>query len=336
MPNRHPLAVAVQSGNADVILGLQVDDLWGTLNTSAISRSGLTGRSSDRRPKSSASPRTTSTRRATIRTSSVSPKWTSPSRRTPRRRCLPDRSVQAADYRGSAPRDGRAGQEDRGRKRPEPGTRPHRGDVRRGTPARSAPRACRRRCGRRSRTRTGRSSAAAARVSGTSTSSIRRPAAAGRPPSGPGCRRPSAPRSRTRKHGRLCIGTQNDGDLMYAPGALWTAAHHRIPMLLVMHNNRAYHQEVMHLQRMANRRQRGITNAGIGTKIRIRTSTTRRSRAAWVSTRKGRSRIRRIWSGAQARRGARRTRRNGARRRGDATPLGAEGQARLMRDSRFC
>jgi acetolactate synthase I/II/III large subunit len=70
-----------------------------------------------------------------------------------------------------------------------------------------------------------------------------------------------------KKYGRLCIGLQNDGDLMYAPGALWTAAHHRIPMLLVMHNNRAYHQEIMHIQRMANRRQRGITNAGIGTKI---------------------------------------------------------------------
>jgi len=70
-----------------------------------------------------------------------------------------------------------------------------------------------------------------------------------------------------KKHGRICIGLQNDGDLMYAPGALWTAAHHRIPMLLVMHNNRAYHQEVMHIQRMANRRQRGITSAGIGTTI---------------------------------------------------------------------
>ena len=70
-----------------------------------------------------------------------------------------------------------------------------------------------------------------------------------------------------RKYGRLSICIQNDGDLMYAPGALWTAAHHRIPLLFVMFNNRAYHQEVMHLQRMANRRQRGITTAGIGTKI---------------------------------------------------------------------
>jgi thiamine pyrophosphate-dependent acetolactate synthase large subunit-like protein len=70
-----------------------------------------------------------------------------------------------------------------------------------------------------------------------------------------------------KKHGRFCFSIQPDGDLMYAPGVLWTAAHHRIPLLIVMNNNRAYHQEVMHLQRMANRHQRGITNAGIGTTI---------------------------------------------------------------------
>jgi acetolactate synthase I/II/III large subunit len=70
-----------------------------------------------------------------------------------------------------------------------------------------------------------------------------------------------------RKHGRLSVNIQNDGDLMYAPGVLWTAAHHKIPLLSVMHNNRAYHQEVMHIQRMANRHQRGITRAGIGTTL---------------------------------------------------------------------
>ncbi len=70
-----------------------------------------------------------------------------------------------------------------------------------------------------------------------------------------------------RRHGRLCVSIQNDGDLMYAPGVLWTAAHHRIPLLSVMHNNRAYHQEVMHIQRMANRHQRGIANANIGTRL---------------------------------------------------------------------
>jgi acetolactate synthase-1/2/3 large subunit len=68
-----------------------------------------------------------------------------------------------------------------------------------------------------------------------------------------------------RKYGRLSVSIQNDGDLMYGPGALWTAAHHRIPLLIVMNNNRAYHEEVMHLQRMAGRRSRGIDRAGVGT-----------------------------------------------------------------------
>jgi thiamine pyrophosphate-dependent acetolactate synthase large subunit-like protein len=34
-----------------------------------------------------------------------------------------------------------------------------------------------------------------------------------------------------------------------------------------MHNNRAYHQEVMHVQRMADRHSRGIDRAGIGTTL---------------------------------------------------------------------
>jgi len=70
-----------------------------------------------------------------------------------------------------------------------------------------------------------------------------------------------------RKHGRLTVNIQCDGDLMYAPGVLWTAAHHKIPLLTVMHNNRAYHQEVMQVQIMADRHSRGITNCGIGTTI---------------------------------------------------------------------
>ena len=60
------------------------------------------------------------------------------------------------------------------------------------------------------------------------------------------------------EHGRLAINVQADGDMMFVPGALWTAAHHQVPLLTVMHNNGGYHQEVMHLQRMAARRQRGI------------------------------------------------------------------------------
>jgi acetolactate synthase I/II/III large subunit len=67
-----------------------------------------------------------------------------------------------------------------------------------------------------------------------------------------------------RKHGRLTVTIQADGDLMYSPGVLWTCAHSRLPVLYVMHNNRAYHQEIMGLQRMANRRQRGIDRTHIG------------------------------------------------------------------------
>jgi acetolactate synthase-1/2/3 large subunit len=70
-----------------------------------------------------------------------------------------------------------------------------------------------------------------------------------------------------KKLGRLSVTIQGDGDFLYAPGVWWTAAHHRIPLLAVMHNNRAYHQEIMHLQRMANRHNRGITRAHIGTTI---------------------------------------------------------------------
>jgi thiamine pyrophosphate-dependent acetolactate synthase large subunit-like protein len=70
-----------------------------------------------------------------------------------------------------------------------------------------------------------------------------------------------------RKHGRLAVAIGGDGDLMFAPGALWTAAHHKIPLLYVVHNNRAYHQEVMFVQMMANKRNRGIDRAHIGNAI---------------------------------------------------------------------
>ena len=70
-----------------------------------------------------------------------------------------------------------------------------------------------------------------------------------------------------RRHGRLSVNMQCDGDLMYAPGVLWTAAHHRIPLLTLMHNNRAYHQEVMQVQIMANRHSRGVDRATIGTTL---------------------------------------------------------------------
>jgi thiamine pyrophosphate-dependent acetolactate synthase large subunit-like protein len=70
-----------------------------------------------------------------------------------------------------------------------------------------------------------------------------------------------------RRYGRLSVAIQSDGDLMYAPGVLWTAAHHKIPLLSVMNNNRAYHMELMHVQRMCNARNRGVDRGQIGSQI---------------------------------------------------------------------
>jgi acetolactate synthase-1/2/3 large subunit len=71
--------------------------------------------------------------------------------------------------------------------------------------------------------------------------------------------------------GRFSFSYQGDGDFMYVPGSLWTATHHNIPMLMMIHNNRGYHQEVMHVQRLSNRRNRvanlGKTMGPVGTSI---------------------------------------------------------------------
>jgi acetolactate synthase-1/2/3 large subunit len=71
-----------------------------------------------------------------------------------------------------------------------------------------------------------------------------------------------------KRHGRLTLAFGGDGDFMFVPSTLWTAAHHRIPMLYIVHNNRAYHQEYMYLQAMAARHGRGITKTDIGTTIK--------------------------------------------------------------------
>ncbi len=67
---------------------------------------------------------------------------------------------------------------------------------------------------------------------------------------------------------RIVINIQCDGDLNMVPGSLWTAAHYRLPMLTVMHNNRAWHQEYMYAQYMAGVRGRGGDRAHIGTTFR--------------------------------------------------------------------
>ncbi len=67
---------------------------------------------------------------------------------------------------------------------------------------------------------------------------------------------------------RFVVNVQTDGDLNYAPGVLWTAAHHKLPMLSVMHNNRAWHQEYMFVEYMAGVRGRGAERSYIGSTLR--------------------------------------------------------------------
>ncbi|HTR39696.1 MAG TPA: thiamine pyrophosphate-dependent enzyme [Bryobacteraceae bacterium] len=70
-----------------------------------------------------------------------------------------------------------------------------------------------------------------------------------------------------RKYGRLSISIQCDGDFNYAPGVLWTAAHHKIPLLMVIHNNRAYHEERMYLTMLAAKYDRDPGISDIGTAL---------------------------------------------------------------------
>ena len=63
---------------------------------------------------------------------------------------------------------------------------------------------------------------------------------------------------------RLVVDIQPDGDLMFDAGALWVAAKHRIPMLAVMYNNRAYYNDWEHQIRMAKLRGTPETRAHIG------------------------------------------------------------------------
>ena len=66
---------------------------------------------------------------------------------------------------------------------------------------------------------------------------------------------------------KLVLNFQPDGDLMYDAGALWTAAKHEIPILIIMCNNRAYYNDWEHQERMAHLRGTDVEKAHIGMDI---------------------------------------------------------------------
>ncbi len=70
-----------------------------------------------------------------------------------------------------------------------------------------------------------------------------------------------------RGSGKLIVDLQADGDLLYCTSALWTIAQQKLPVLMVMHNNRSYYNSEEHAQRMAQWRGRPMERSGIGTQL---------------------------------------------------------------------
>ena len=66
---------------------------------------------------------------------------------------------------------------------------------------------------------------------------------------------------------RTVVDLQPDGDLMFDPGALWTACHHSIPFLVIMNNNRGYWNDWEHQIKLSRFRTRPVETANIGVEI---------------------------------------------------------------------
>jgi benzoylformate decarboxylase/acetolactate synthase-1/2/3 large subunit len=70
-----------------------------------------------------------------------------------------------------------------------------------------------------------------------------------------------------RDTGKLVVDLQPDGDLLFDGAALWVATANRIPMLVVMYNNRAYYNDWDHQIHMAKFRGTDLAKAHIGVNI---------------------------------------------------------------------
>jgi thiamine pyrophosphate-dependent acetolactate synthase large subunit-like protein len=67
--------------------------------------------------------------------------------------------------------------------------------------------------------------------------------------------------------GKFCVDIQPDGCLLFTVSALWSAVHHRIPLLIVVCSNRSYFNDEEHQERIAIARKRPVENKTIGIRI---------------------------------------------------------------------
>lgn len=67
--------------------------------------------------------------------------------------------------------------------------------------------------------------------------------------------------------GTICVDIQSDGDLLYLPSALWTAAHMSTATLFVVNNNQQYGNTVDHARKVAGQRGRTPDRRYLGSSL---------------------------------------------------------------------
>jgi len=66
---------------------------------------------------------------------------------------------------------------------------------------------------------------------------------------------------------RMPVAILGDGDFLMGVTALWTAARYRVPLLILVANNRSYYNDEVHQERVARERGRPVANKWIGQRI---------------------------------------------------------------------
>ena len=69
------------------------------------------------------------------------------------------------------------------------------------------------------------------------------------------------------ERGRQTIAILGDGDFCMGAMAIWSAAHSKIPLLVLINNNRSYFNDELHQETVARRRNRPVENRWIGQRI---------------------------------------------------------------------
>ncbi len=70
-----------------------------------------------------------------------------------------------------------------------------------------------------------------------------------------------------RGSGRLPVAVLGDGDYLMGLTALWTAANHKVPLLVIVANNQSFFNDELHQERVARQRGRPIENRSVGLRM---------------------------------------------------------------------